>query len=399
MKALLQAAAAVVIVATTIPAFAQEQSTTIGGYGEAHMRWSTEHMISGGKDTSAASSAEFNIARFVVFLSHNFNDWITLRSELEVEDTKIENGSKSGEVALEQMYMDFSLSKHANIRAGLVLVPVGIVNETHEPPTFNGVARPSYDHNVIPSTWREVGAGAWGEIADGWNYRAYIMASMLSSGFERESGIYEGKQEGQLSNAKNLALTGKLEYSGTKGLKVGASFFYGGTSGGDVHAYGTDGDGIFAIPMTVLSADAQYSIGDLALRGVFTTISLDADKINKAYHTDSAGMLMNPVSKGIGGFYFEAAYNVMKLINDKTGEQLSPFVRFESYDLNQSLAAGASQDDALKHTDITVGLTYKPAYNVVVKADWQSMSNKAFGDKVEGAASMSGVSLGVGYMF
>src|SRR5215210_5411465 len=113
----------------------EEESTTIGGYGEVHYTNAT------GPDTPG----EVNVKRFVVFLAHSFSERVAFRSELEVEDTKIEGGEAGGEVALEQLYLDYTLSPAATLRAGLVLPPIGILNETHEPPTFNGVERPAFD--------------------------------------------------------------------------------------------------------------------------------------------------------------------------------------------------------------------------------------------------------------
>jgi hypothetical protein len=145
----------------------EEERTTIGGYGEVHYTNAT------GPDTPG----QVNVRRFVVFLSHAFSERIAFRSELELEDAKIEGGEEGGEVALEQLYVDYTLSPAATIRAGLVLPPIGIINEVHEPPTFNGVERPSFDRNVIPSTWRDIGVGLVGTLpgSSGLNYRVYLL--------------------------------------------------------------------------------------------------------------------------------------------------------------------------------------------------------------------------------
>src|SRR6478736_250875 len=103
-----------------------EEHTSIGGYGEVHY-----HNLTGPNTPGSV-----NVARFVLFLAHSFNDKLSFRSELEVEDARIEGGEPGGEVALEQLYLDYAFSSSATLRAGLVLPPIGIVNETHEPPTF-----------------------------------------------------------------------------------------------------------------------------------------------------------------------------------------------------------------------------------------------------------------------
>src|SRR3977135_2436867 len=120
-----------------LPVTAQDnEHTTLGGYGEVHFQ------NAGGPKTPGI----VNVARFVAFISHQFNDKIALRSELEVEDTKIEAGHDAGEVSVEQVYLDYMLSQSITFRAGLVLPPIGIINETHEPTTFNGVERPAFEH-------------------------------------------------------------------------------------------------------------------------------------------------------------------------------------------------------------------------------------------------------------
>jgi len=133
---------------------AAQERTTLGGYGEVHYANRT------GPDTPGI----VDLKRFVVYLAHAFNDQIAFRSELEVEDAKLEGAQPGGEVALEQAYLDYRLSDALTVRTGLVLPPVGIINETHEPPTFNGVDRPGFDHDVIPTTWREIGVGAVGRV-------------------------------------------------------------------------------------------------------------------------------------------------------------------------------------------------------------------------------------------
>src|SRR5574338_1179833 len=132
----------------------EEERTTIGGYGEVHYTNPT------GPDTPG----EVNVARFVVYLAHTFTEKLAFRSELELEDTKLGGGEEGSEVALEQLYLDYTLSPAATIRAGLVLAPIGIINETHEPPTFNGVERPTFARNVIPSTWRDICVGVVGTL-------------------------------------------------------------------------------------------------------------------------------------------------------------------------------------------------------------------------------------------
>src|SRR5207253_2220196 len=147
----------VVMAPCPLQILAAQERTTVGGYGEVHYT----------NPTGPKTPPVVNLARFVVYLAHTFDDRLAFRSELEVEDAKIEGGQAGGEVSLEQAYLDYRLGDWITLRTGLVLPPVGIINETHEPPTFNGVGRPGFDHDVIPTTWREIGLGAVGTIPGG----------------------------------------------------------------------------------------------------------------------------------------------------------------------------------------------------------------------------------------
>src|SRR5439155_698675 len=117
------------------------------------------------------------------------------------------------------------------LRTGLVLPPVGIVNETHEPPTFNGVERPGFDHDVIPTTWREIGVGAVGTVpgGSGLAYRVYLVNGLRADGLSAGEGIREGRQEGRQASFANPSMTGRLEWA-RPGVKIGGSFWYGGTA-------------------------------------------------------------------------------------------------------------------------------------------------------------------------
>lgn len=354
----------------TLPA---QERTTVGGYGEVHYT----------NPTGNQTPAVVNLARFVVYLAHSFDDRIAFRSELEVEDAKIEGGQAGGEVALEQAYLDYRLTDWLTLRTGLILPPIGILNETHEPPTFNGVDRPGFDHDVIPTTWREIGVGAVGTIPGGHGlaYRVYLVNGLRAAGFSDAEGIREGRQEGRQASFANPSVTGRLEWA-RPGLKIGGSFWYGGSADTNT-AVGT---GSFAAPVTLLSADARYETGALALRGVIANISVgDAQAIDAAFGT-SAG-------SRIAGGYLEGAYNVLRLLAPASSQKLNAFVRHERYDTQADVPAGVTRDRALARRITTLGLTYKPTWNTAFKGDYQLVRNAA------GVGEHEVLSLGVGYQF
>jgi len=368
--------AATILAMAITPTFSPAQeSTTLGGYGEIH------YTNRSGRNTPA----EVNLRRFVVYLAHSFDDHIAFRSELEIEDAKVEGGSAGGEVALEQAFLDYRVSDRVTLRTGLVLPPVGIINETHEPPTFNGVDRPAFDHDVIPTTWRELGVGILGTlpITEGLSYRLYVVNGLKASGFSNAEGIREGRQEGRNASLANPSLTGRLEWV-RPGLRLGGSFWYGGTTAGDTLL----GTGTFAAPVALVSADARYERGPLSVRGIVATISVsNADTINALYGT--------AVGSRISGGYLEAAYNVLPLLAPRSKQRLNAFARHERYNTQADVPRGTTQDRQFARRVTTFGLTYKPTWNTAFKGDYEVRRTAAGGGVGEGET----LRLGIGYQF
>jgi hypothetical protein len=356
------------------PLNAQDSETTsVGGYGEVHYTNAT------GPNTPGI----VNVRRFVLYLAHTFSEKLAVRSELELEDAKIEGGEAGGEVALEQLYLDYLTSPAFTMRAGLVLPPVGIVNEIHEPPTFNGVDRPTFDQVVIPTTWREIGVGAVGAIpgSSGLSYRLYLMNGLKAAGFTAASGIRGGRQEGKEASFANPSVTGRLEWA-RPGLRLAGSFWYGGSANQDSLL----GTGAFDNAVALVSADARYDVGPFMFRGVVAHISVaDADAIDAVYATQ--------VGSRIAGGYIEAAYNVLSALAPASAQRLNAFLRYENFDTQAGVPAGVVKDETLARRITTFGLSYKPLYTVVFKGDYQLQRNKA------GVGEGELLALGVGYQF
>ena len=372
-RLLLPGFAAITFLPLTASAQSEAERTTLGGYGEVH------YTNLSGPNTPG----HVNVKRFVLFFSHAFTERITLRSELELEDTKIEGGQSGGEVALEQAYLDYRFSDPVTLRAGLVLAPIGIINETHEPPTFNGVERPSLDDAVIPTTWRDIGIGAVGNIpgVPGLSYRAYLVNGLLAEGFSGPEGIRGGRQEGKEASFANPSFTGRLEWA-RPGLRVGGAFWYGGSAAQD----SVVGKGSFDAPVFLLAGDARYDVGPLAFRGEVARITVsDAAVINTRYGSN--------VGSRIEGGYLEGAVNVVHFLAPSSNQRLAAFIRHERYDLHAAVPSGTPRDNTLAKRITTMGLTYKPVWNVSFKGDYQLRRNRA------GIGQDEAVSLGVGYQF
>ena len=174
--------------------------TNLRLHGDAPQRAARSRGRRSGRSTSIASSCSF---------SHSFSDRLRFVGELEVEHAFVEGLEEAGEVELEQAYIDVLLKPSFNLRAGMLLVPVGIINERHEPPVFYGVERPFVDTVIIPTTWFDVGAGVHGRIGSSLAYRAYVMAPLDATEFTADEGLRGGMQKGSEANVRNVALTGR----------------------------------------------------------------------------------------------------------------------------------------------------------------------------------------------
>jgi hypothetical protein len=358
-----------IILCTT--AFPQDQPRpTVGGYGEIHYN-----------EPDGTARGQLDFHRFVLFFGHSFTERISFRSELEIEHTKIEAGAADGgEIALEQAFLDFRISEAFGLRAGILLTPVGLVNLTHEPPTFNGVERPAVDRVIIPTTWREAGAGMYGSPAEGVQYQLYLTAGLRSAGFDAANGIRGGRQAGFESDPVNPSLTGRIDYAPAAGLFLGASFFAGSANEGI--------DSIGSAAVTLWSADVRYSADRFLLRGVVAVTSIsDAALINRAFGGNVADRLY--------GYYLEGAYNMLPLLVPETDADLFLFLRYEKYN-TQARTTGFAPLAQYDRNDIVLGLTLKPVYNVAVKSDYTWMRNAL---NHSGARNTGQFNLGLGYYF
>jgi len=296
--------------------------------------------------------------RFVLLVTHRFSDRIRFVGELELEHAFVEGLEKGGELELEQAYVDFLLSRRFNVRAGMLLMPIGIINERHEPPVYYGVERPFVDTFIVPTTWFEAGAGVHGELGRGWRYRAFVAAPLDASEFSADEGIREGRQHGSEANTGRPATTGRVEYVGLRGLVAGASFWTG-RSGFEFRPR-------FDVPVTLGEADARYSRGPLELRGQFASIGIsNAAELNEAL-SRSTGVNPNIASQ-LRGFYGEAGYRVW---SSASRGELGAFVRYENFDTQYRMPQGYVPLEQFDRDATVFGVTYWPDPDIAIKADY-----------------------------
>jgi len=308
--------------------------------------------------------ASLDFHRFVLLFAHSFSERVRFVSELELEHAFVEGLEEAGELELEQAYIDFLVSRQLNLRAGMLLVPVGIINERHEPPVYHGVERPFVDTIIVPSTWFEGGAGVHGEIGRGVRYRAYVMAPLDSSGFTADEGLRGGRQKGSESSVRNVATTGRVEYVGIGGLWAGASFWRGKTG--------------FNFPrvetqVTLGEADARYRIGELEARAQYVHAWLTGmDELNRTLQR-TVGVNPNVASE-IRGFYLEGSYFILP---KPAPREAAVFVRYENFDTQYRMPTGFNPIGQFDRDAWVFGLSYYPDPDVVLKIDYSVVRNQS----------------------
>ena len=310
----------------------------------------------------------------MVYTGYKFSDRIVFNSEVEFEHGGYSDDRPEGEVIVEFAYLDFLLAKGFNIRAGQMLVPMGFINELHEPPAFLGARRPMVERTIIPATWHENGLGLHGDLPGHLSYRVYVMNGLDATGFSA-SGIRGGRQAGKEANAQSLAWTGRVDWTPLPGVLLGASFYTGNSN--------QTGDGE-ALTTTLWDAHAEYRARGFQVRGLYARASNGSAGVQALALSDPARQVG---TKQWGG-YLEAGYDLLR-----SGQQaLIPYVRWERLNAQQEVVSGVVAGPALDQTLLTVGVAYKPIPQVAVKLDLAKVENQA-------RTGRDQVSLALGYTF
>lgn len=318
--------------------------------------------------------------RFVLLFNHSFSDRLRFIGELELEHGLVEGLEESGELELEQAYLDFRVNRAFNLRAGMLLAPVGIINERHEPPSFHGVERPLVDTFIIPSTWFDAGAGIHGTLGAGWQYRAYLMAPLDATRITADEGLAGARQKGFLSNVRDIAQTARLEYGGLPGLTLGTSFWRGKTGFNFRREESQVG---------LVEFDGRYHTGAFAIRGEFAQVFIDgADQLNDVLQRTSG---VNPnIARQMRGFYVEPSVRPLP----KLRYDIAAFVRYENFDTQFRMPAGVLPLKQFDRAAWVVGASYYPDPDVVLKIDYTVIRNQSslFG-------SVDSLNVGLGWWF
>lgn len=365
---------------------------SIGGYGEFFY---ANRPAPGVKDES-------DVLRLVLYTGFKFIDRIIFNGEVEFEHGFT---SKKGEVGVEFLYLDFKLHDLFSVRVGNVLVPMGFINEVHEPPFFHGVQRPELERNLLPSTWNENGVGAYGEWK-GLKYRAYFLTGLQAlseqkcvvddkgtpeatddvklcdtgnTGFSDSSWIRGGRQRGSKVIAETWAGVLRVDYEREK-YQLGVSAYWGQTGQGQKVA-----DQVVLGDLFLMEVHGAFRFKGLQAKAIFAYGSLSNTELISQKQGKTVG------ARVIGG-YGELAYDILAVALPDKDMSLSPFVRLEGMNLHHAVVSSRTADPALHSVTLTAGVSFKPIGNVVTKADYQGKWNMA------GTASHA-ISVGAGFAF
>ncbi len=357
----------------------------VGGYGEMlyqRMDYSADRYTHP-EGAWTEKRGQISVPRMIVAFDAKFDPTWILSAEVEFEyggtgmareleydeggeyETELEKG---GEVALEQFHLTKRFSRAFQLRFGHMIVPVGLTNAHHEPIHFFGTTRPEGDMTVIPCTWHETGLALLGD-ANGFHYQAMVVAGLDPNGFSSRYWVRKGKQglfEGD--NMNSPALVGRLEWSGVRNLRVGASAYWGNTASNTSKANKMKG---LKGEVTIFSGDVQYKTANLIVRAnaLYGNLSdsYDISRINYSM-PKAAGYPRTAVAQNALNYYAEAGYNILSFFG--VSQKLFPFVRYEYYNSMEKVEPGVRVEPRNECDLFTAGINYFPLPNLVLKADY-----------------------------
>jgi hypothetical protein len=299
-------------------------------------------------------------------------------------EIEFEHGSTSqnGSVSVEFATLDFLLSPEFNVRTGLMLIPMGIVNEFHEPPFYFSNNRPQAERVILPSTWRENGVGVFGTFFERLDYRLYVVNGFNADGFN-SSGLRGGRQNGSEALANDLAFVARVDFDAFEGMQLGASYYVGDSGQDQDIDIGGDDFGLPDARTAIWEVHGEYRWQALTARALWTQARVaDAGTLSELFTL--ADVSRPVVARRMIGGYAEVAYDVMPLFFPGSEMSLEPFFRFEYVDTQNKVPSGFMADRAFTQRIYVPGIQWKPISNVVLKLDYRNIDDWAHtgGDEV-----------------
>ena len=331
------------------------QGVSFSGYGEMLLENFAGENESG---VGGAPTTRLDFLRHILYTGYRFNDRFLFNSEIEIEH--------SNEVSVELAIIDYRASNNLTLRAGMILLPLGLVNEFHEPTVFVGARRPETEQRILPTTWRENGVGVLGS-AGIVSFRAYVTNGLRGAGFS-SAGLRGGRQKGARALAANLAFSGRLDVTPVPGIVAGLGLYNGASGQEQV----TLDDARVGVGTRIIEAHGQVQVRGFDLRALFAQTSIEGAG-------DASRALGLPVDASIAetmqGGFLQASYNLLSQVT--TPVALSPYVRYERIDTQHRVPDGFVRDVSRDSALMTLGIELKPILNVVLKTDYQWITNEA----------------------
>ena len=339
-------------------------------------------------NSSKINNGILDIHRVVLLLKYNFNNRLNFLTEIEYEHVN--------QVYIEQAYLNYKLNNKLNFRAGLILIPMGIINELHEPPSFNGVERPNLDKFIIPTTWREIGIGVNGRFNNtSLKYQAYLVNGFLgyddgTPKLDGENGLRNGRQKGAKSMINKPNFTGKIEYFGVKNLKIGIAAYMGETQSSLYENLDKSNNFLIkqadstVVNISMIGFDLRYQLKDILFKGQYNYTKID----NTLAYNQFTG---SDLGESMSGFYSEISYNFLK--KTKIESKLIGFVRYENYDTHEGVNDLLVKNKNYDKSEWIFGFGWKLTDELVLKTDLQYIKPK------EQQECIKQLNIGIGLMF
>ncbi len=356
--------------------YKRDKGLSIGGYGEVRLRAYQNQDDDDQNDI-------FDALRAVLYVGYKFNDNWVVNSEFEFEHGGTGGG---GSVSTEFLTVDYLWKEEANVRVGLLLIPMGFINEMHEPTFYFGAERPEVERLILPTTWRENGAGIFGRLGDRVAYRAYVVNGFDAEGFS-SNGLRGGRQNGSEALSNDFAFVARIDVDVAPGLIMGGSVYTG--QSGQEQDYtsfldGSPGGVTRDLPdalTTIYELHAQYKGHGASLRALWTEAYIDeagnlSRSLDKGYTNPGGGRALTDPTDSIAqlmrGWYVEVAYDILPMIHEQTRMSLEPYFRYESYDTQRKVSNDGYIRDKSKDIDLYVaGFQFKPIPEVIFKLDYR----------------------------
>ena len=335
--------------------YRKQQGFSFAGYGEVlYENFAARNQA--GTEVNRGTTMDF--LRAVFYAGYRFNDKFLFNSEVEVEH--------ANEIWMEFAYIDYLAHPSLNVRGGLLLMPMGLTNEFHEPNVYLGAKRSETESRLIPSTWRENGAGVLGSIGK-FNYRAYVVSGLNAGGFAAD-GLRAGRQRGSRARTTDPAFVGRLDFSPTPGIFFGGSFY----TGGSAQNQFVVGGRTLEVETNIGEVHGQVQLRGFDLRGLLARATLnDVAELNQARGLTG----LSSIGEQMQGGYVQVGYNLLSQVSDDV--VLTPYYRYERLNTHAKAAEGFAEDPARDGTFHTFGVELRPINNIVVKADHQWIRNRA----------------------